>query len=109
MTFSSTRRRPSSVTLLEQAHVLDSNLAVRLKKMVGFRNVAVHDYQKLDLEIVRRIIVDHLDDFLAFVRGDPAKLTAHPRTLLRPGHGHASPTIVNTPEAAVFGLNSGSA
>jgi uncharacterized protein YutE (UPF0331/DUF86 family) len=55
-------------SLLERAQVLDPDLAVRLKKMVGFRNVAVHDYQKLDLEIVRRIIVDHLDDFLAFVR-----------------------------------------
>ena len=34
--------------------------------MVGFRNVAIHEYQKLNLEIVRRIVVEHLDDFLAF-------------------------------------------
>lgn len=54
--------------LLEQAGVLDERLADRLKKMVGFRNVAVHDYQKLNLEVVRRIVVDHLDDFLTFVR-----------------------------------------
>ena len=38
------------------------------KKMVGFRNVAIHDYQKLNLDIVRRIIVEHLDDFLVFTR-----------------------------------------
>lgn len=37
-----------------------------MKKMVGFRHVAVHDYQKLNLDIVRRILVDRLDDFLAF-------------------------------------------
>ncbi len=37
-----------------------------MKKMVGFRNVAVHDYRKLDLEIVRRIVTEHLDDFLRF-------------------------------------------
>ena len=55
-------------TLLEQAQLLDIQLADRLKKMVGFRNVAVHDYQKLNLDIVRRIVVDHLDDFLAFTR-----------------------------------------
>ena len=55
-------------TLLEQAQLLDIQLAGRLKKMVGFRNVAVHDYQKLNLDIVRRIVVDHLDDFLAFTR-----------------------------------------
>jgi uncharacterized protein YutE (UPF0331/DUF86 family) len=36
--------------------------------MVGFRNVAVHDYQKLNLDIVRSIVVEHLDDFLAFAR-----------------------------------------
>ena len=39
-----------------------------MKKMVGFRNVAVHDYQKLSLEIVRRIVVDQLDHFLAFTQ-----------------------------------------
>jgi uncharacterized protein YutE (UPF0331/DUF86 family) len=54
--------------LLEQAQLLDAQLAGRLKKMVGFRNVAIHDYQKLNLDIVRRIVVGHLDDFLAFAR-----------------------------------------
>jgi uncharacterized protein YutE (UPF0331/DUF86 family) len=57
--------------LLEQAgllaaHVLDEHLTVRLKKMVGFRNVAIHDYQRLNLDIVQSIVVNHLDDFLAF-------------------------------------------
>jgi uncharacterized protein YutE (UPF0331/DUF86 family) len=54
--------------LLAGAGVLDTVLSERLKKMVGFRNVAIHEYQKLNLEIVRRIVVDHLDDFLAFAR-----------------------------------------
>ena len=54
--------------LLVAAHMLDVVLADRLRKMVGFRNVAIHDYQKLNLEIVRRIVVDHLDDFLTFAR-----------------------------------------
>jgi uncharacterized protein YutE (UPF0331/DUF86 family) len=54
--------------LLEQAQLLDAQLAGRLKKMVGFRNVAIHDYQKLNLDIVRRIVVEHLDEFLAFAR-----------------------------------------
>ena len=30
--------------------------------------LAIHDYQKLNLDIVRRIVVDHLDDFLAFAQ-----------------------------------------
>jgi uncharacterized protein YutE (UPF0331/DUF86 family) len=54
--------------MLEQAHLIEPQLADRLKKMVGFRNVAVHDYQTLNLEIVRRIVVNHLDDFLAFTQ-----------------------------------------
>lgn len=52
--------------LLETAGVLPAALAARLKKMVGFRNIAIHEYQKLDLAIVQRIIVEQLDDFLAF-------------------------------------------
>ena len=52
--------------LLEHAGLIDADLAQRMKRMVGFRNVAVHDYRKLDLEIVRRIVTEHLEDFLRF-------------------------------------------
>ncbi len=34
----------------------------RMRAMVGFRNIAVHDYQKLGLEVVKSI----LDDFRTF-------------------------------------------
>ncbi len=54
--------------MLEKTGRLDADLAGRMRKMVGFRNVAVHDYQRLNLEIVRRIVCEHLDDFLAFAR-----------------------------------------
>ncbi|MFQ5599897.1 MAG: DUF86 domain-containing protein [Candidatus Krumholzibacteriia bacterium] len=54
--------------LLQGAGLMDADLANRLKRMVGFRNIAVHDYQKLDLQIVRSIILDRLDDFLEFAR-----------------------------------------
>ena len=54
--------------MLEAAGRLDPSLSTRLKKMVGFRNVAVHDYQKLNLDIVRRILAERLDDFLEFTR-----------------------------------------
>ena len=55
-------------SLLETAGMLDHALADHLRKMVGFRNVAIHEYQKLDLDIVRRIVAESLDDFLAFTR-----------------------------------------
>jgi uncharacterized protein YutE (UPF0331/DUF86 family) len=37
-----------------------------MKRMIGFRNIAVHDYQALLLPIVENIIQHHLDDFLSF-------------------------------------------
>jgi uncharacterized protein YutE (UPF0331/DUF86 family) len=47
---------------------LDRPLADRLMRMVGFRNIAVHDYQKLNLDIVREIIAERLPELLEFTR-----------------------------------------
>jgi len=54
--------------LLRDGHLLSSELADRMARMVGFRNVAVHAYQKLDLQIVKRIVTTHRGDFEAFTR-----------------------------------------
>ncbi|MDF1521769.1 MAG: DUF86 domain-containing protein [Trueperaceae bacterium] len=54
--------------LLEQAGTLPADLATALRGMVGFRNVAVHDYRKLDLDVVEAIVAHHLDDLLTFAR-----------------------------------------
>ncbi len=53
-------------TLLAQAKRIDSTTAESMKRMVGFRNIAVHDYQALLLPIVENIITNHLDDFDQF-------------------------------------------
>lgn len=52
--------------LLQQNHIIDGELSARLKAMVGFRNIAVHDYQALNLDVVQNIINKHLTDFSAF-------------------------------------------
>ncbi len=52
--------------LLQKASVIPSDLATRLQRMVGFRNIAVHEYTRLNLDIVHTIITKHLDDFLTF-------------------------------------------
>jgi uncharacterized protein YutE (UPF0331/DUF86 family) len=52
--------------LLVAAGRLDPALAESLKRMVGFQNVAVHDYTRLDLAIVRSIIEKQLDDLVRF-------------------------------------------
>lgn len=52
--------------LLMQAGYIEKNLCANLQKMVGFRNIAVHDYKHLQLEITVAIINKHLDDFLNY-------------------------------------------
>jgi len=52
--------------LLERSGSLPSELARPMRAMVGFRNVAVHDYRRLDLVVVDAIVTRHLDDLLAF-------------------------------------------
>ena len=52
--------------MLCEAKIIEDALRDRLKAMVGFRNVAVHDYRKLNLEVVRNILETHLDNFREF-------------------------------------------
>lgn len=52
--------------LLTQATDLDKDLAVRLCRVVGFRNVVVHDYPRVNLAIVRAIVANHLEEIAAF-------------------------------------------
>lgn len=52
--------------LLAQGGWVTTSLADQLKRMVGFRNIAVHDYQALQLPITVSIIQTHLDEFLQY-------------------------------------------
>jgi len=54
--------------LLEQAGLLNKGLANNLKKAVGFRNIAVHNYEAINWEIVHNIIKHHLSDFSEFAK-----------------------------------------
>ncbi|AGX86347.1 type VII toxin-antitoxin system HepT family RNase toxin [Candidatus Symbiobacter mobilis] len=54
--------------LLAQAGWIDAALAACLQRMVGFRNIAVHDYQALQLPITVSIIEKHLGEFLQYSR-----------------------------------------
>lgn len=47
-------------------NLINESLMSDLKSMVGFRNIAVHDYQSINLSIVEMIIKNHLDDFKKF-------------------------------------------
>jgi uncharacterized protein YutE (UPF0331/DUF86 family) len=52
--------------ILAQAKWIDQALADSLKRMVGFRNIAVHDYQKLLIPITVKVITEHLIEFLQY-------------------------------------------
>lgn len=52
-------------SLLAERGILGGDLAERLRRMVGFRNVAIHEYQELDPEIVESIVQRHLGDLQA--------------------------------------------
>jgi uncharacterized protein YutE (UPF0331/DUF86 family) len=52
--------------LLAASDWIDAASAEKLKKMVGFRNIAVHQYQALLVSITIAVITQHLDDLLDF-------------------------------------------
>ncbi|GAA5110831.1 type VII toxin-antitoxin system HepT family RNase toxin [Alloalcanivorax gelatiniphagus] len=54
--------------LLADSAYIEGRLGEVLRKMVGFRNTAVHNYQKMQLPIVVAIIERHLDDLVEFAR-----------------------------------------
>ena len=47
-------------------HDIDAVLANRLKKPVGFRNIAVHNYEAIDWAIMHAIARNHIRDFSDF-------------------------------------------
>jgi uncharacterized protein YutE (UPF0331/DUF86 family) len=53
--------------LLESAKILTPEISRSMQAMVGFRNIAIHDYQKINLKIVKSILDTHLIDFQIFI------------------------------------------
>ncbi|WP_454054851.1 type VII toxin-antitoxin system HepT family RNase toxin [Clostridium sp. Marseille-Q7071] len=47
--------------------IINDILLNKIKGMIGFRNIAVHNYQKLNLEVLEKVIENHLGDFEEFV------------------------------------------
>lgn len=66
------QNRPGPATMgetfdqLAQMGVISTDLATQLKKSVGFRNIAVHNYSTINWQVVHAIIAGHLQDFNHF-------------------------------------------
>lgn len=51
---------------LMEAGLITPQISDIMDKMAKFRNIVVHQYEKVDTEIVIMILRKHLDDFLVF-------------------------------------------
>lgn len=63
---------------LAQAGVIPTALAINLKKAVGFRNIAVHNYDAINWHMVHSIVEDNLADFSSFAKIVTLKLDTSP-------------------------------
>jgi uncharacterized protein YutE (UPF0331/DUF86 family) len=52
--------------LLERAKIITKTLSKKMQSMVGFRNIAIHDYQALDVDILKAILSKNLKDIEQF-------------------------------------------
>jgi uncharacterized protein YutE (UPF0331/DUF86 family) len=62
--------------ILAKEGFLDNEVATNLKKAVGFRNIAVHNYERINWLIVHSIVKYHLIDFVQFAKLVTKKLDA---------------------------------
>jgi len=51
---------------LKKAGIINEELAQRMESMVGFRNIAIHDYQAIDGNILKSILSNNLKDLEDF-------------------------------------------
>ncbi|TAL22635.1 MAG: DUF86 domain-containing protein [Nitrospirae bacterium] len=51
---------------LNEAGIIEENLLKKMQSMVGFRNIAVHDYQSINVDILKSILIENLKDLEEF-------------------------------------------
>jgi len=51
-----------NLVLLERAEIITKTLSKKMQSMVGFRNIAIHDYQALDVDVLKAILSKNLKD-----------------------------------------------
>ena len=56
------------IEILYKNDIISSEMYNNIKNMIGFRNIAVHDYKKIDNEIIIDVIENHLNDLTNFIK-----------------------------------------
>ena len=54
--------------LLEKNNLISEEICKNMKGMIGFRNIAIHDYKQIDETILQDVIENHLNDLIEFAR-----------------------------------------
>jgi uncharacterized protein YutE (UPF0331/DUF86 family) len=65
-------RKPTTMTesfyILNEEKLISDNLTKKLAKMVGFRNIVAHDYEKIDYDIVFDVLQNKIKDVEKFLK-----------------------------------------
>jgi len=56
----------SAIDRLAELAVLPPDLATRFRAVAGFRNILVHGYLEVDVQLVAKVLTERLDDFVEF-------------------------------------------
>ena len=62
------QNKKEAFKILEANKIIDANMSKKMQGMVGFRNIAVHDYKEIDEDILKDVIENHLNDLIEFAR-----------------------------------------
>ena len=63
-----TQSNKDAIEILFKNNLISKEMLDNMKGMIGFRNIAVHDYQEIDEEILIDVLVNHLQDLQEFIR-----------------------------------------
>jgi len=55
-----------SFAMLAKAALISEALSEKLQRMVGFRNIVIHEYQNIEVGVIQAVIESGLDDLLLF-------------------------------------------
>ena len=55
-----------AIKILEKDKIISKSSAEAMAKMAGFRNIAVHEYTEINLEILKHIVKHHLQEFMKY-------------------------------------------
>ena len=58
----------SAIDRVTGMNVLPAAFGARFRRIAGLRNVLVHDYIEVDLDVVARVLDENLEDFEEFAR-----------------------------------------